>query len=215
MQETSPQTALWIFEEMPPKLKVKSLKKKKGKKPKDGAGSVEEKFRKATLEVDVLQDHLALQRQVTRQAQQRKYELRGKVQELQEDIQDERDEKQAIYSEMTRQHRDLEQQSSARIQHLEEEVAELKLQLSESQQAYQSLSEESERVTKEKEAEIEELKKQVESMETEYEHILHSSLDQILSKLALAGQQWEKEALTIHQQYKRMLQDCGLNPLDI
>ncbi|XP_069803673.1 dynein regulatory complex protein 12 [Dendropsophus ebraccatus] len=200
---------------MPPKLKTKSPKKKKAKKLKDGTGSVEEKFRKAALEVDVLQDHLALQRQVTRQAQQRKYELHGKLQELQEDIQDERDEKQAIYYEMTRQHQDLEQQSSARIQDLEEEVAELKLQLHNSQQAFKLLSEESQRTTKEKDAEIQELKKQVESMETEYEHILHSSLDQILSKLALAGQQWEKESLTIHQQYKHMLQDCGLNPLDI
>lgn len=201
--------------EMPPKLKGKSQKKKKLKKTKGGAGSVEEQFRKATLEVDVLQDHLALQRQVTRQAQQRKYELHGKLQELHEDIQDERDEKQAIYNEMTRQHLDLEQQSSARIQDLEAEVAELKLQLNNSQQAFQSLCEESQRITKAKEAEIEELKKQVESMETEYEHILHSSLDRILSKLTLAGQQWAKESLTIHQQHKHMLQDCGLNPLDI
>ncbi|XP_040280919.1 coiled-coil domain-containing protein 153 [Bufo bufo] len=200
---------------MPPKLKAKSQRKKKVKKSKAGTGSVEERFRKATLEVDVLQDHLALQKQVTRQVQQRKYELHGKLQELQEDIQDERDEKQAIYNEMTRQHRDLEKQSSARVQDLEEEVAQLKLQLSNSQQAFQLLNEESQRITEEKETEIEELKKQVESMETEYEHILHSSLDQMLARLTLAEQQWTKESLTIHQQYKNMLQDCGLNPLDI
>ncbi|KAG9482576.1 hypothetical protein GDO78_011321, partial [Eleutherodactylus coqui] len=149
------------------------------------------------------------------QAQQRKQELRGKLQGLQEDIQDERDEKQALYSEMTRQHRDLKQQSSARIRDLEGEVAGLKLQLSNSQHAFQLLKDESHRITEEKEAEIEELKNQVESMETEYEQILHSSLDRILSNLALAGQRWAKEALTVHQQYKHMLQDCGLNPLDI
>ncbi|XP_073513942.1 dynein regulatory complex protein 12 isoform X1 [Phyllobates terribilis] len=200
---------------MPPKLKAKSPKKKKVKKLKGGTGSLEEQFRKATLEVNVLQDHLALQRHVARQAQQRKYELHGKLQELHEDIQDERDEKQAIYNEMTRQHRDLEQRNSMRIQHLEEEVAELKLQLNNSQQAFQLLSKESLHIAKEKEAEIEELKKQVENMETEYEQILHFSLDRILSKLTLTGQQWEKESLTIHQQHKHMLQDCGLNPLDI
>ncbi|XP_073422567.1 dynein regulatory complex protein 12 [Dendrobates tinctorius] len=200
---------------MPPKLKAKSPKKKKVKKSKGGTGSLEEQFRKATLEVDVLQDHLALQRQVTRQAQQRKYEMHGKLQELHEDIQDERDEKQAIYNEMTRKHRDLEQRNSARIQHLEEEVAELKLQLNDSQKAFQLLTEESLHTVKEKETEIEELKKQVENMETEYEHILHSCLDRILSKLTLTGQQWEKESLTIHQKHKHMLQDCGLNPLDI
>ncbi|KAG9482575.1 hypothetical protein GDO78_011320 [Eleutherodactylus coqui] len=44
--------------EMPPKSKAKSQQKKKVKKPKAGPGSVEEQFRKATLEVDILQDHL-------------------------------------------------------------------------------------------------------------------------------------------------------------
>ncbi|XP_056400621.1 coiled-coil domain-containing protein 153-like isoform X3 [Hyla sarda] len=200
---------------MTPKLKTKLQKKKKVKKSKDETGLVEEKFRKATHNVDVLQDHLALQRQVTREAQQHKYELHGKLQELQEDIQDERDEKQAIYNEMTRQHCELKQQSSVCIQNLEEEVAELKLQLNNSQHAFLLLSEESHQITKEKNEEIKGLKKQIESMETEYEHILHSSLDQILSKLTLAGQQWKKESSIIHQQYKHMLQDCGLNPLDI
>ncbi|XP_075695021.1 dynein regulatory complex protein 12 isoform X2 [Rhinoderma darwinii] len=200
---------------MPRKLKAKSQKKKKVKKPKAASGSVEEQFRKATLEVDVLQDHLALQRQVTRQAQLCKYDLHGKLQELHEDIQEERDEKQAIYSEMTRQHQDLEQQSSAHIQDLEEEVSELKVQLNVSQKAFQLLSEESQCIAMEKEAEIEELKKQVERMETDYEHIIHCSLDRILSTLTLAGQRWAKESLSIHQQHKVMLQDCGLNPLHI
>ncbi|XP_075695022.1 dynein regulatory complex protein 12 isoform X3 [Rhinoderma darwinii] len=170
--------------EMPRKLKAKSQKKKKVKKPKAASGSVEEQFRKATLEVDVLQDHLALQRQVTRQAQLCKYDLHGKLQELHEDIQEERDEKQAIYSDV-------------------------------SQKAFQLLSEESQCIAMEKEAEIEELKKQVERMETDYEHIIHCSLDRILSTLTLAGQRWAKESLSIHQQHKVMLQDCGLNPLHI
>ncbi|CAI9532529.1 unnamed protein product [Staurois parvus] len=87
---------------------------------------MEDKHKKATVEVDVLKDHLALQRQVTRQAQYHKQEMRGKLHELLEDLQEERDTKQAIYSEMTRQHQDLEQQSSSRIQVLEEEVAKLK-----------------------------------------------------------------------------------------
>ncbi|XP_075047443.1 dynein regulatory complex protein 12 isoform X2 [Mixophyes fleayi] len=159
---------------MPPKLKVKSPKtKKKGKKKEDGAGSVEERYRKATLEVDVLQDHLSLQRQVTRQAQEHKDELRGKLLELQEDLQEERDKKQAIYSEMTRRHQNLEQQSSAHVQALEEEIVGLKLQLSKSQQALQILSEESQEIAKKNKAEITELKKEIETMETENETMLH------------------------------------------
>ncbi|CAH2319521.1 Hypothetical predicted protein [Pelobates cultripes] len=116
---------------MPPKLKGKTQKKKKTKKQKDGSGSIEEQYRRAALEVDVLQDHLALRRHVTRRAQELKEELQEKLQVLQSDIEGERDEKQAIYSEMTRKQRNLELESSERIQSLEEEVAELKLKLGE------------------------------------------------------------------------------------
>lgn len=41
---------------------------------------------------------LALQRQVMRQAQFHKQEIRGQLQEILEDLQEERDTKQAIYS---------------------------------------------------------------------------------------------------------------------
>ncbi|KAM5132417.1 dynein regulatory complex protein 12 [Mantella aurantiaca] len=199
---------------MPPKLKGKLQNKKKMKKQKE-SGLIGDNYKKATIEVHVLQDHLALQRQVMRQAQHHKQEMRGKVHELLDDLQEERDTKQAIYSEMTRQHHDLEHQSSSRIQALEEEVAKLKLQLSISQEALQTLKEESENMAQEKEAEITALKGEVENMETEYETILHSCLDQLLQKLSVAQQKWTSESLSIHHQYKHMLQECGLNPLDI
>ncbi|XP_072283059.1 dynein regulatory complex protein 12 [Pyxicephalus adspersus] len=199
---------------MPPKLKGKLQSKKKMKKQKE-SGVIEDNYKKATLEVNVLQDHLALQRQIMRQAQHQKKEMRGKLHELLDDIQEERDTKQAIYSEMTRQHQDLEQQSSSRIQALEDQVAKLKLQLSISQEALQTLKEESEHMAQKKEDEITELKKEVQNMEAEYGTILHSCLDQLLTKLSMADQKWASESLSIHHQYKQMLQDCGLNPLDI
>ncbi|XP_063291940.1 coiled-coil domain-containing protein 153 [Pelobates fuscus] len=200
---------------MPPKLKGKAQKKKKTKKQKDGSGSIEEQYRRAALEVDVLQDHLALRRHVTRRAQELKEELQEKLQVLQSDIEGERDEKQAIYSEMTRKHRNLELESSEHIQSLEEEVAELKLKLGKSQNELRMFQEESARKAAEKEAEITDLRIEVENMEKEYETLLHSCLDQLLSKLNTADLQWTKQALSIHQQHKEMLLDCGLNPLDI
>ncbi|XP_053308291.1 coiled-coil domain-containing protein 153 isoform X2 [Spea bombifrons] len=177
--------------------------------------SVEEQYRRAVLEVDVLQDHLALRRQIARQAQELKKELREKLQELEGDLQGERDDKQAIYSEMTRQHRSLEQESSAHIRSLEEEVTELKIKLAYSQNALQKLQEESERKAAEKEAEIMDLRAQMENMEKEYETLLHACLDKLIDKLNMAEFGWKKQALSIHQQYKGMLQNCGLNPLDI
>ncbi|KAG8434557.1 hypothetical protein GDO86_012799 [Hymenochirus boettgeri] len=198
---------------MPPKLKAKS-QKKKGKKQKDGKNSVEEQYWKAALEVEVLQDHLALGRQVTRRTQEHKEELRAKLQELQEGLQEEKDAKQAIYSEMTRQQRNLEQESTASIQTLREEVAELRLQLAKSQQALHALQEESERMKSEKDAQIAGLQEEVENMETEYGNLLHSCLDKMLSKLSVAGQQWKDQALLTHQHHKQILKDYGLNPLE-
>ncbi|KAM4702958.1 dynein regulatory complex protein 12 [Rhinophrynus dorsalis] len=199
---------------MPPKQKGKS-QKKKGKKQKDGTGSVEEQYRRAALEVDILQEHLALRRQVTRRTQEHRHKLKMKLEELQGDLEGEKEDKQAIYSEMARQYRTLEEQSSVCIQALEKEVVELRLQLAKSQQALQDLREESERTKVEKEAKITQLRGEVESMESEYEALLHSCLDQLLSKLSVAELQWKGQALSIHQQHKQMLQDCGLNPLDL
>ncbi|XP_053547334.1 coiled-coil domain-containing protein 153 [Bombina bombina] len=198
---------------MPPKQKVKS-QKKKTKKKKDVSGSVEERYRRAALEVDVLQDHLALRSQVTRRAQERREELQGKLQDLQGDLQEERDEKQAIYSEMTRQHQTLEQQSTVRIQNLEGEVAKLREELAISQQALQKLRVESEQVATKKDVEIAGLRNELENIESEYEALMHSCLDQLLSKLSVAEQQWSGQALCFHKQYKQMLKDCGLNPLE-
>ncbi|KAE8592330.1 hypothetical protein XENTR_v10018731 [Xenopus tropicalis] len=201
------------FIDMPPKQKGKS-QKKKGKKTKNGTSSVDDQYRKATLEVEVLQNHLALRRQVTRRTQEHKEELHAKLQELQGDLEEEKSEKQAIYSEMTRQQQALEQQSSASIQALKQEVAELRLQLGESQQELKEVREELEHTKSEKEDQIIHLRREVENMESEYENLLHSCLDHLLSKLNVAELQWKDQALSIHQQHKQMLQDYGLNPLD-
>ncbi|OCT72414.1 coiled-coil domain-containing protein 153 [Xenopus laevis] len=198
---------------MPPKQKGKA-QKKKGKKTKNGTSSVEEQFRKALLEVEVLQDHLALRRQVTRRTQEHKEELRAKLQDLQGDLHEEKDEKHAIYSEMTRQQQALEQQSSASIQALKQEVEELRLQLGDTQQELEEVREELEHTKSKKDAEITHLRGEVENMESEYENLLHSCLDHLLSKLSGAELQWKDQALSIHQQHKQMLQDYGLNPLD-
>uniref|UniRef100_A0A8C5N363 Dynein regulatory complex protein 12 n=1 Tax=Leptobrachium leishanense TaxID=445787 RepID=A0A8C5N363_9ANUR len=201
---------------MPPKLKGKiQKKKKKGKNQKDGSGSIEEKYCRATLEVDVLQDHLALHSQVTRRAQDLKEDLEVKFQELEKDLEGERDEKQAIYTEMTRRHRTLEQESTQHIQSLETEVAQLKIELAMSQNELLRFQEESALKAADKEVEIAELRAEVEKIEKEYETLLHSCLDQLLSKLNVAELQWTNQAISIHQQHKQLLHDCGLNPLDI
>ncbi|XP_053126140.1 coiled-coil domain-containing protein 153 isoform X2 [Hemicordylus capensis] len=67
----------------------------------------------------------------------------------------------------------------------------------------------------EKETAIAEMQCKIDDMETEYEKILHGSLDCVLAKLQSAKLSWEKEATSIHLEYKDRLKEFGLNPLEI
>ncbi|XP_069080939.1 dynein regulatory complex protein 12 [Pleurodeles waltl] len=200
---------------MPPKKK-KGKGKKKGKaKKSDGPDAIEEKYRRSTLEVEVLQDHLALRRDVARQAQAQSGVLKLKLQELERELEGERHDKKAIYTEMIRQYKELQLESEARIQQLETRANLLEEQLGTCQSEVQELHAENNRILAEKNEAIEALEHKINSMETEYEKILHDSLDGLLSKLAVAKMQWTEQATSIHMACKQTLQECGLNPLDI
>ncbi|XP_069470474.1 dynein regulatory complex protein 12 [Ambystoma mexicanum] len=200
---------------MPPKKK-KGKGKKKGKaKKKDGPDGIEEKYRRSTLEVEVLQDHLALRRDVARRAQAKSGALKVKLEELEQELEGERHDKKAIYTEMIRQYKEMQLETDARIHQLETNVNSLQDQLGMCQREVQDLKEEKERILTEKNEAIEALEHKVNSMEAEYEKILHDSLDGLLSKITMAKMQWTEQATSIHLACKRTLHECGLNPLDI
>ncbi|XP_029428596.1 coiled-coil domain-containing protein 153-like isoform X2 [Rhinatrema bivittatum] len=82
---------------MPPKKKEKA--RKKGKQKKSGTDhDMEERFRRTVLEVEVLQDHLALRRDVARQAEAKGAELKARLLLLEQELQHERDDKKDIYA---------------------------------------------------------------------------------------------------------------------
>ncbi|XP_014350708.1 coiled-coil domain-containing protein 153 [Latimeria chalumnae] len=199
---------------MPPKKRAKGKKKKGKKKPVDD-NAVEEKYKKASLEVEVLKDHLALRRNMCREAQACKEGLKLKLLTLERDLEDERDDKMVINADMTRQYKTMQTDMGIQVHQLEIEVSRLRQQLATCQQELQTTCEEKAWIVKEKDEMIIELQGKIDNMETEYEKILHESLDTLLAKLETAKFRWNDQATALHFQYKQKLLDFGLNPLDI
>ncbi|XP_043935391.1 coiled-coil domain-containing protein 153 [Protopterus annectens] len=176
---------------------------------------IEEKFKKASHEVDVLKDHLALRRDLVRQAQANNEEFKLKMLTLEKELDEERGEKKAISSDLTRQYKTLQADMVLRIHKLQTEVSHLQQQLESCREELKATQGEKERLVLEKDEVIAELQNKIDNMETDYERILHDGLDKLQSKIAAAKLQWEQQATTIHFEQKRLLLDFGLNPLDI
>ncbi|XP_067418863.1 dynein regulatory complex protein 12 [Emydura macquarii macquarii] len=201
---------------MAPKNRGKGKEGGKQKKKKNVAeNEVEEKYRKAALEVDILKEHLALRRDVARQAKADSEGLQQRLRELERELELTRDDKKDIYEEMIRQYQELQRQTETRIQQLETETKQLQQELATCRQDIQQAREDREQLLGEKDQTIVELQGKIDAMETAYEKILHGSLDQILSKLAAAQGCWEKEATALHLEHKERLREFGLNPLEM
>ncbi|XP_039352822.1 coiled-coil domain-containing protein 153 isoform X3 [Mauremys reevesii] len=115
---------------MAPRNRGKGKKGGKQKKKKNVAeNEVEEKYRKAALEVDILKEHLALRRDVARQAKADSEGLKQRLLELEQELEMSRDDKKDIYEEMIRQYQELQRQTETRIQQLETETKQLQEQL--------------------------------------------------------------------------------------
>ncbi|KAG8002028.1 hypothetical protein GBF38_012354 [Nibea albiflora] len=74
---------------------------------------------------------------------------------------------------------------------------------------------EHERVEREKDATVNDLQHKLDNMEADYEKILHETLDSLTSQLSVARQGWEEKSTALHQNYKELLSEFGLNALDI
>uniref|UniRef100_K7G1J3 Dynein regulatory complex protein 12 n=1 Tax=Pelodiscus sinensis TaxID=13735 RepID=K7G1J3_PELSI len=147
---------------------------------------VEEKYRKAALEVDILKEHLALWRDVARQAKADGEGLKRRLLELELELELERTTRR-IFMKMIRQHQELQRQTETRMQQLETETKQLQEQLATCHQATQRAQEEGEQLRGEKDRPISELRGRIDAMETEYEKILHLFFTRCFSVLPLQG----------------------------
>ncbi|XP_063167338.1 coiled-coil domain-containing protein 153 [Candoia aspera] len=195
---------------LPKKGKVKKTRKQKS------SALGEEKHQKATLEAaDALKQHLVLQRDMAKQAASDREGLRQRLTKLETELEGAQKDKKDIYEEMIRQYQQFQRQTDTRIQRLEAEKQNLQEQLAACQKNLQRSEEDRAKILEEKDKAVAAMQQKVEKMETEYERILHESLDQVLSKLQSAKLGWETEATLLHTEYKNLLKEFGLNPLEI
>uniref|UniRef100_A0A0P6JDY9 Dynein regulatory complex protein 12 n=1 Tax=Heterocephalus glaber TaxID=10181 RepID=A0A0P6JDY9_HETGA len=224
---------------MPPKTKGKRRKTGEQKKKNSGAGATpagsadrdpsklklnqfaradvesEAKHSLVLLEKELLQDHLAIWRAEARRAKASEDQLKQRLQELAAELERARSEGKAIFAEMSRQHRALQNEMDAHRKQLEEEVKCLREQLETCQRETEASRKEAERVLGERDRTLAQLRAHVTDMEAKFEEILDGSLDLLLAKLRAIKPQWDEAALRLHTRHKEMLRQIGLNPLDL
>ncbi|XP_063062103.1 coiled-coil domain-containing protein 153 [Engraulis encrasicolus] len=197
---------------MPPKQKGKEKKKKKQK---NEGNELEEKYRRSVLDVAVLQEHLALRTDMALQARSSREDLRRQLRELEREMSQERSDKKDITADLNRRHKAMQSDMESRLSRLEINTVSLQQQLAQCQEELRAEREAHALLREEKDSLISDLQHKLHSMETEHDKILHGSLDSLLTYLSEARDAWEEESTQIHQQFKTILKDMGLNPLQI
>ncbi|XP_038936978.1 coiled-coil domain-containing protein 153 isoform X3 [Rattus norvegicus] len=161
---------------MPPKTKGKGRKAATRKKKKNSSPGVEAeaKHRLVLLEKELLQDHLALQREEACRAKASEDRLKQRLQGLEAELERTQSEGRAVYAEMSRQRQALQKELGTRSKRLEEEVRGLRERLETCQREAKTAREEAERALREQDGTLTELRAHVAHMEAKYEEILHS-----------------------------------------
>ncbi|XP_058519750.1 coiled-coil domain-containing protein 153 isoform X2 [Ochotona princeps] len=171
--------------------------------------------RKAGVQKKKKNSGAALQREGARRAKASEDGLKQRLRELETELEEARSEGKAIYAEMSRRCRVLQEQTDRRSKQLEEEVRGLRKQLETCQKEAEAAQEEAARALSERDHTLARLQAHVADMEAKYEDILHGTLDRLVAKLRAAQPQWDTTALRLHARHKDQLRQLGLNPLDL
>ncbi|KAI4904558.1 hypothetical protein NFI96_029619 [Prochilodus magdalenae] len=203
---------------MPPKKRKGKAKKPPKSKP-DQGDELAERYRRSVLDVAVLKDHLvldayrlALKTDAAHQAMSARDDLKCQIRDLKQALSQEKLDTKDITADLNRQYKTLQTDLEAKVKQLESRVLMLQTQLDQCQSDLKTEREQRERMEEEKDAQIADLQSKLDSMETQCEKILHDCMDSLLSHLAEARRQWEDESSDIHQEFKDMLSELGLNP---
>ncbi|XP_035535612.1 coiled-coil domain-containing protein 153 [Morone saxatilis] len=197
---------------MPPKKKTKKTTKKK---PEKSENDLETKYRRSVLDIAILQDHIAFQCESVIKVQSDRVDLRRRMRETEQKLHHERQDYRDVNSDLSRQYKTMQTELTNRGKRLEKEVSQLKEELVLCQEELRKEKREREQVEEEKDAIIADLQHKLDNMETDYEKILHETLDSLTAQLSVARQGREEKSTTLHQNYKELLSEFGLNALDI
>ncbi|XP_059186833.1 coiled-coil domain-containing protein 153 [Centropristis striata] len=197
---------------MPPKKKTKKTTKKN---PEKSENDLEAKYRRSILDVAVLQDHIAFQCESVKTVQSDRIDLRRRMRDMEQKLQQEKQDRRDVNSDLSRQYKTMQTELTNKVKRMEKEASQLKEELVLCQEELRKEKREREQVEREKDATIADLQHKLDNMETDYEKILHETLDSLTSQLSVARQGWEDKSTTLHQNYKELLSDFGLNALHI
>uniref|UniRef100_A0A3Q4H1T0 Dynein regulatory complex protein 12 n=1 Tax=Neolamprologus brichardi TaxID=32507 RepID=A0A3Q4H1T0_NEOBR len=120
-----------------------------------------------------------------------------------------------VILDLSRQYKTMQTELTNKVKKLEQEVSQLKEDLVLSQEELSKEKSERKQGEKEKDAIIADLRQKLDNMESDYEKILHETLDSLSSQLSATRQGWKDESATLHQKYKELLSEFGLNALDL
>ncbi|KAM7413304.1 hypothetical protein PAMA_020609 [Pampus argenteus] len=137
--------------------------------------------------------------------------MRDTEQKLQHERQDHRD----VNCDLSRQYKTMQAELTSKVERLEKEVSKLKEELALCQEELRNERRQREQLKEEKDATVADLQHKLDNMDADYEKILHNSLDSLTSQLSVARQRWDDKSTTLHQNYKELLSEFGLNTLDI
>ncbi|XP_038817810.1 coiled-coil domain-containing protein 153 [Salvelinus namaycush] len=181
----------------------------------EGGNELAEKYRRSALDVTVLRDHLALRGDVALQAQSISHDLRSRMRDMEQELHHERLDRKDVSADLTRQYKTMQTDMTVKVKKLGDEAILLREQLAQCQEELRAERKAHEQLQQEKDTTIADLQNKLDNMETDYEKILHDTLDSLTSQLAEARLRWEHESTVVHQEYKELLSDFGLNSLDI
>ncbi|XP_068773099.1 dynein regulatory complex protein 12 isoform X3 [Struthio camelus] len=134
-------------------------------------------YRKAALEVDMLNEHMVPWRGMAWQASTDHEGLKRRLRDLEKALEQAREDKRDMHEAMARQYQELQEQTASRRRSLEMEVKSLQEQLAASLRERQLTQEMAAQALAEKDVTITQLQSRLDTMEMEYEKILHVSGD--------------------------------------
>ncbi|XP_075892138.1 dynein regulatory complex protein 12 [Nelusetta ayraudi] len=199
---------------MSPKKKAKNTVKKNAEKI-SGEDELENKYRRSVLDIAILQDHIALQRESVKSIQSERAELKRRVRDMEHKLAQEQQDHRDVTSDLGRQRRTMQAELTDKVKALEEEVGRLKEELAQCQEELSRERRERELMEEEKESALADLQHKLDNMETDYEKILHESLDGLASQLPAVRRGAECKSVAHRPNYQELLCEFGLKALDI
>ncbi|RNA33883.1 coiled-coil domain-containing protein [Brachionus plicatilis] len=191
-------------------------KGKKGKKKgKDGELNEEDKLKLKTHEVETLKDNLAFRKDLSRKTRAVYEELKEKLVETNNQIEEIENVHKASSAYLTHQYKTMQNEMNNKIHLLETELIATRKQLEKTESLLQQEIQDKKRITMEKDDRIMDLEQRLVNFQTGYDNILKSTFDDFSKRLNEKKFSWENKSAQLQTKNKLLLAELGLKIHDI